>query len=117
VPGSNTYTKAQAAKNPAPPLPPREKGERRKKEEGPPRRSPGEVLEHCERAISANLQLDMLYVTRDQQRKLLRVAPERMAINQQGQQVLVARDVAKGERLSYQLVQIERIAYVEGGKS
>jgi hypothetical protein len=29
----------------------------------------------------------------------------------------VARDVAKGERLSYQLVQIERIAYVEGGKS
>jgi hypothetical protein len=49
-------------------------------------------------------------VTRDQQRKLVRIAPERVAVNQAGQQVLVARDLEKDERLSYQVVQIERMA-------
>ncbi len=83
---------------------------KKKKDELPPRRSPREVLEICERAISQGHQLEMLYVTRDQQRKLIRVAPERLAMNHEGQQVLVARDLAKNERLSYQVIQIERMA-------
>ena len=55
----------------------------------------------------------MLYVTRDNQRKLVRVAPERLAVNHEGQQVLVARDLSRNERLSYQIIQIERLGLVE----
>jgi hypothetical protein len=35
-------------------------------------------------------------------------------VNQAGDQVLVATDTAKGERLSYKLVQIERMGTREG---
>jgi len=85
----------------------------KKKDDLPPRCSPHEVRELCERALTANQHIKMLYVTRDQQRKLLTIAPERLAVNAAGQQVLVGRDVAKDERLSYQLVQIERISVVD----
>lgn len=87
---------------------------KKKKEELPPRRSPREVRELCERAIALGQQLEILYVTRDQQRKLLRVMPERIAVNHEGLQVLVARDLARNERLSYQIIQIERLAAVDG---
>lgn len=90
------------------------KAGKKKKDELPPRRSPREVRELCERAIALGTQLEILYVTRDQQRKLLRVAPERIAVNHEGQQVLVARDLARNERLSYQIIQIERLATVDG---
>ena len=53
-------------------------------------------------------------MTRDQQRKVIELAPERVAVNPQGQHVLVARDLAKDARLSYQLAQIERAAVIEG---
>jgi len=86
---------------------------RKKKDELPPRRSPREVREMAERAIALGQQLEILYVTRDQQRRLLRVAPERIAVNHEGQQVLVARDLAKNERLSYQVIQIERLATID----
>ena len=66
-----------------------------------------------ERAIALKRKIEMLYVTRDQQRKLVKVEPERIAINHQGQQVLVARDLARNERLSYQVIQIERMAMIE----
>ena len=56
----------------------------------------------------------MLFVTKDGQRKVLKVKPERLAVNQAGDQVLVATDTAKGERLSYKLVQIERMGTREG---
>ncbi|RME23755.1 MAG: hypothetical protein D6798_12885, partial [Deltaproteobacteria bacterium] len=81
----------------------------RRREDLPPRRSPREVRELCDRAIARGQRLKMLYVTRDQQRKLVTVQPERLAINARGQQVLVARDLARQERLSYQVVQIERL--------
>lgn len=89
-----------------PPAPPEEATQGRPA----PRRSPREVRELSERAIALGQHIEMLYVTRDQQRKMLRVAPERLAVNQQGAQVLVARDLEKGDRLSYQIVQIERLA-------
>jgi hypothetical protein len=38
------------------------------------------------------------------------VAPEKLAVNQLGAQVLVARNLDTAERLSYQVVQIERLA-------
>lgn len=89
----------------------RGKGKSRKKKRDslPTRRSPREVRDVCEQAIADGQDLEMLYVTRDQKRKLLVVRPERLAINQKGQTVLVARDLAKDARLSYQLVQIERV--------
>ncbi|MCB9777816.1 MAG: helicase-associated domain-containing protein [Alphaproteobacteria bacterium] len=80
----------------------------KKKEELPPRRSPREVRELAERAIATGQRLKVLYVSRDNQRKLLTIEPERLAVNARGDQVLVAKDVAKDERLSYQIVQIER---------
>ncbi|NOY25565.1 MAG: hypothetical protein GXP62_06800, partial [Oligoflexia bacterium] len=86
---------------------------RRKKGDLPPRRSPREVRETCERAIAIGASLKMLYVSRDDNRKLLTVKPERLAVNAQGQQVLVATDLARDARLSYQIVQIERIDLVE----
>ncbi|MDP6934167.1 MAG: hypothetical protein QGG40_14680, partial [Myxococcota bacterium] len=82
---------------------------RKRRDNLPPRRSPREIREICERAIAQGENLALLYVSRDNQRKLTRVAPERMAINPQGQQVLVARDLKRDERLSYQIVQIERM--------
>lgn len=103
IPGSGAHQKAQGGG-----------GKKKKRDDLPPRRSPREVKEICEKAISLKQQLDMLYVTRDDTRKLVRVAPERIAVNQQGQQVLVATDLAKNERLSYQLIQIERLAAIEG---
>jgi signal recognition particle subunit SEC65 len=83
---------------------------KRKKNELPPRCSPREVREICERACSQKQNLQMLYVARDGQRKLVRVAPERVAVNHAGQQVLVAEDLSRKERLAYQLIQIERLA-------
>lgn len=79
----------------------------------PSRRSPREVRELAERAIASGQALVMLYVARDQSRKLLKVAPERVATNARGEQVLVARDLQAGERLSYQILQIERLDILE----
>ncbi len=86
----------------------------KRRDDLPPRCSPREVRDLCERAIALNQRLKMLYVTRDQQRKLVVVQPERLAVNARGQQVLVATDVSRQERLSYQVVQIERVALVDG---
>lgn len=85
----------------------------RRRDDLPPRRSPREVRDICERAIALGQNLRMLYVGRDQTRKLVRVAPERLAVNAKGQTVLVARDLARNERLSYQIVQIERLDTLE----
>jgi hypothetical protein len=85
---------------------------RKKKDELPPRCTPAEVRDICVRAISDKANLQMLYVTRDEQRKLITVVPERLATTPQGKQVLVAADTERNERLSYQLLQIERIASV-----
>jgi len=89
------------------------KPRRRKRNDLPPRRTPREVRELCERAIALKLNLELLYVSRDDKRNHIRVAPERLAINHQGQQVLVARDLGKDARLSYQLAQIERMNTIE----
>jgi len=86
---------------------------RRERESLPTRRGPKDVREVCEKAVADGHQLDMLYVTRTQERKHLRVAPERIAVTPAGAHVLVARDLSTGERLSYQLVQIERVDAVE----
>ncbi len=85
---------------------------KRKRDELPPRRSPREVRELCEKAIATQQNLEMLYVSRDDTRKLVKVEPERIAVNHQGQQVLVAKDISKGDRLSYQVIQIERVALI-----
>jgi hypothetical protein len=77
------------------------------------RRSPREVVELIESAIHQRQNLQMIYVTRDDKEKRLKVNPERVAVNSQGQQVMVASDLTKGERLSYQIVQITRMDVLE----
>ncbi len=86
---------------------------RKKKGELPPRLSADEVRELCEKAAKTGQQLKVLYVSRDNTRNVLKLAPERVAVNSAGQHVLVARDLAKDARLSYQLAQIERAALLE----
>jgi hypothetical protein len=81
----------------------------RKKNGLPPRASAAEVREICERAIQAKTPVQVLYVGRDDTRKLVRLDPERVAVNSAGQYVLVARDIERDARLSYQITQIERI--------
>ena len=83
---------------------------KRRREQLPPRRSPREVRELAERAVSGGYNIEILYVTRDEQRKHLRISPERVATNARGQQVLVGTDLAAEQRLSYQLSQIERMS-------
>ena len=77
------------------------------------RRSPREIVELIESAIMQKQNLNMIYVTRDDKEKRLKVNPERLAVNSHGQQVLVASDLTKGERLSYQVVQITRMDVLE----
>ena len=86
---------------------------KRKRDELPPRRSPREVRELCEAAISRDKNVEMVYVSRDEKRNHIRVEPERIAVNHQGQQVLVARDIDADQRLSYQVAQIERAAIIK----
>jgi hypothetical protein len=81
----------------------------RKRRSLPTRRSSREICELIDKAIKTSQNLDMLYITRDDKRKRLKIAPERLAVNTEGQQVLVGSDIAKGVRLSYQVVQIERM--------
>lgn len=75
----------------------------------PTRRSPREIQDVVAGAINESKNLDMIYVTRTMERQRLKVCPERIATNAQGQQVLVASDLASGGRFSYQVVQIERM--------
>ena len=86
---------------------------KRKRNELPPRLSPREVRELVERAIARNKNLEVLYVSRDQTRKVFKLQPERIAVNHQGNQVLVARDLERDERLSYQVLQIERASIIK----
>jgi len=85
---------------------------RRRRDDLPPRVNARDIKDLCERAISLGQDLKILYVTRGDQRRLITVTPERLAVTPKGKQVLVARDHQRDERLSYQLLQIERLASV-----
>jgi hypothetical protein len=82
--------------------------------EQPQRTSPAELKAIVERAINQGLWLEMVYFsTKDQSRRSLTVVPERIALNREGNQVLVATDVAMNLKLSYALTQIERARSTE----
>jgi hypothetical protein len=83
---------------------------KRRRDDLPPRRSPREIRELAERAVAGGYHMEILYVTRDDQRKHLKIAPERIATNARGEQVLVGTDLVAEQRLSYQLGQIERMS-------
>ena len=53
--------------------------------------------------------LEILYVGKDGARNNFTVAPERLALNAQGEQVFVAVNVANQQRLTWKLLQVERI--------
>lgn len=83
----------------------------------PPRTTPEETEAALRQAISDGLDLELVYVTKDDRRTLLKVAPERLAINREGVQVLVARDLEKQERLSYRVSQIERVRSISPSRT
>jgi hypothetical protein len=75
----------------------------------PPRATPEEVEQVLRDAITAGQNVELVYITRDDRHTLVQVTPERLAINREGAQVLVARNLEKDERLTYRTAQIERI--------
>lgn len=80
----------------------------------PPRANPGELRAIIERAVNQGLCLDLVYHSmKDHSRKNLLVVPERITLNREGAQVLVATDMATGTRLTYALAQIERARSTE----
>jgi hypothetical protein len=86
----------------------------KRRAEGPPRASPAEIRAIIDRAIHQGLWLEMIYVSaKDQARRTLLVVPERVALNREGAQVLVATDTAQNVKLSYALAQIERARSTE----
>ncbi len=86
----------------------------KRKQEGPSRASPAELRAIIERVIHQGAWLEMVYFSaKDQTRRTLMVAPERITLNREGAQVLVATDVASNTRLTYSLGQIERARSAE----
>jgi hypothetical protein len=75
----------------------------------PPRVTTEDALRMIQEAIANGANLEMVYVTRDDRRTLVKIVPERPAITREGIQVLVARDIDQGERLTYRIGQIERL--------
>jgi hypothetical protein len=88
--------------------------ERRKREDRPPRAHPNEIRAIVERAITDGRWLELVYVSaKDNTRKNLVVAPERIALNREGNQVLVGTDTQTNVRLTYTMAQIERARSTE----
>jgi hypothetical protein len=86
----------------------------KRKVEGPARVSTAEVRAIVDRAIHQGLWLEMVYFSaKDQSRRTLLVIPERVALNREGAQVLVATDVAQNVKLTYAITQIERARSAE----
>jgi hypothetical protein len=81
----------------------------RKRKTGLPRVSSAEAKTLCQKAIDEGRWLAVTYVSsKDGSRRDLVLAPERVALNREGNAVLVATDTAAGTKLSYALAQIER---------
>ncbi len=75
----------------------------------PPKATPEKADAAVREALTEDKNLELVYVTRDDKRTLIKVAPERLAINREGLPVLVARNLERDERLTYRMAQIERI--------
>ena len=95
----------------------RDRRSRRGRSALPPKATLQEADNIVKEAISAGKNLEMVYVTRDERRNLVKVAPERLAINREGLPVLVARNIEKDERLTYRMGQIERIRLIPAHRS
>ena len=85
---------------------------KKKKSNLPPRTTPKDARLLCEQAIHAGKNIKMQYITKNMERKMLQVAPERLAVTPSGNQVLVATDMKSKQRLSYNISQIERISVI-----
>ena len=86
------------------------KDRRRKNKRGlPPRRDPSKIRQICEEAISSGSLLKVVYTTKTKDKIRTTLIPERIAVTAAGQHVLVATDQKTDKRLSYNLIQIERI--------
>ena len=87
----------------------RERKSRRGRSSLPPKATPEQADAIVREALTKGTNLELVYVTRDERRTLVKVAPERLAINREGLPVLVARNLEHDERLTYRMSQIERI--------
>ncbi len=83
---------------------------RQRPDHRPQRASPAEVRAIIERALGDGLWVEMIYHSlKDDSRKNIMVVPERIALNREGNAVLVATDTSQNIKLTYSLAQIERV--------
>ena len=87
----------------------RDRKTRRGRSTLPPKTTPEQTDAAVREALGDGKNLELVYITRDDKRNLIKVAPERLAINREGLPVLVARNLDRDERLTYRMSQIERI--------
>jgi hypothetical protein len=82
----------------------------RQRREQPQRASPAEVRAIVEKALQHGLWVEVAYHSlKDGERKHLILAPERLALNREGNAVLVATDTEQNVKLTYAVAQVERI--------
>jgi len=81
----------------------------KRKKKLPPRTTPERTTLMVMDAIRDNKNLELVYLTRDDQHSLVKVEPERLASTRDGHAVLIARDIEQDARLTYRVAQIERI--------
>jgi len=93
----------------------RDRKSRRGRSALPPKVTPSQADKKVREAITDGKNLEMVYVTRDERRTLIKLAPERLAINREGLPVLVARNLETDERLTYRMTQIERLKLIPAG--
>ncbi len=88
----------------------------KRKKKLPPRTTPERTTLTVMDAIRDNKNLELVYLTRDDQRTLVKVEPERLASTRDGHAVLIARDIEKDARLTYRIAQIERLRSMDRRK-
>jgi len=93
----------------------RDRKSRRGRSSLPPKATPEKADAIVREALTDGKNLELVYVTRDDRRTLIKAAPERLAINREGLPVLVARNLDRDERLTYRMSQIERIRCIKAG--
>ncbi|HJN75080.1 MAG TPA: helicase-associated domain-containing protein [Myxococcota bacterium] len=82
---------------------------KKKKRDEVPRVSPREARDLLDRAIALSSTVGVVYAGKDGKRTTYKLAPQRLALNATGDQVLVAENVSTGDMRTFKLVQIERI--------
>lgn len=88
---------------------------KQKKPNEPVRMDTRDVRQVLEQALTARGAVEVVYLTKDGTPANQTITPQRFALNPEGEQVVVAVDMAKNDLRTYKLVRIERIRLLKKG--